>query len=62
MCDNINVIRINMITDKEKAGWLMMTMDITAQDLFERNYDELKPTLQAEVLVAMIENRDFKGL
>ena len=51
-----------MITDKEKAGWLMMTMDITAQHLFERNYDELKPTLQAEVLVEMIENRDFKGL
>ena len=51
-----------MATDQEKAGWLRMTMDITANELFDRDFNELIKRHQQTVLVEMIENRDFKGL
>ena len=56
------LFRLMEATDKDKASWLMMTMDITSQELFERDYKELIPRHQNTVLVTMIENRDFKGL
>ena len=51
-----------MVTDNSKATWLLTTMNITSQDMFDRDFNELREELQTEVLVEMIANRDFKGL
>ena len=51
-----------MVTDNSKATWLLTTMNITSQDMFDRDFNELRKELQTEVLVEMIANRDFKGL
>lgn len=51
-----------MASDLEKASWLRQTMDITANEMFDRDFDELIKKHQISVLVEMIENRDFKGL
>ena len=59
-CDNI--INNKMVTDNSKATWLLTTMNITSQDMFDRDFNELREELQTEVLVEMIANRDFKGL
>ncbi len=50
------------ITDREKATWLLTTMNITSNELFDRDFDELIKKHQTTVLVDMIENRYFKGL
>lgn len=51
-----------MATDREKASWLKMTLDIRANELFDRDFNELIEMHQITVLKEMIIERDFKGL
>lgn len=51
-----------MVSDKEKAEWVMNSMDIRANDLFDRDFGSLIHKHKITVIIDMIEHRDFKGL
>ena len=52
-----------MATNKEKAGWLLMTMNIEAENMFgEFGFDTCSELEKAQVIEQMIEDGMFKYL